>query len=168
MPVAVLRAGFTILDKRSQKLLDRYGLTLPDFFHGAEPLAERISTKLVPPTLTQAMHSTVAAVESAVARLRGEMAGFDPTLAMALDRGARKIQYQLGKIERKAGREALRRDASATRDAASLYGLIYPERHLQERIYSILPFLARHGLDLPGRIYQAIQLDSTDHRLIMV
>jgi uncharacterized protein YllA (UPF0747 family) len=96
------------------------------------------------------------------------MAGFDPTLATALDRGARKIQYQLGKIERKAGREALRRDASAARDAASLYGLIYPERHLQERVYSILPFLAKHGLDLPRHIYQAIQLDSTDHRLLMV
>ena len=53
-------------------------------------------------------------------------------------------------IERKAGREALRRDASAAQDAASLYGLIYPERHLQERIYSILPFLAKHGLISPA------------------
>jgi uncharacterized protein YllA (UPF0747 family) len=114
------------------------------------------------------MRSTVATVETAVGRLRGEMAGFDPTLAMALDRGARKIQYQLAKIQRKAGREALHRDATAVRDAASLYGLIFPERHLQERIYSILPFLAKHGLDLPGRIYQAIQLDSTDHRLLMI
>ena len=168
MPVAVPRAGFTILAKRSQKLLDRYGLTLPDFFHGAESLAERISAKLVPPTLTEAMRSTAAAVESAVGRLRGEMAGFDATLATALDLSARKIQYQLGKIERKAGREALRRDASAAREAASLYRLIYPEHHLQERIYSILPFLAKHGLDLAGRLYQAIQLDSTDHRLLMV
>jgi bacillithiol biosynthesis cysteine-adding enzyme BshC len=168
MPVAVPRAGFTILDKRSQKLLDRYGLTLPDFYHGAQPLAERIAAKLVPPTLTAAMRETVTAVESAVGRLRGEMAGFDPTLAMALDHGARKIQYQLGKIERKAAREALRRDASATRDTASLNGLIYPERHLQERVYCILPFLAQHGLDLAGRIYQAIQLDSTDHFLLMV
>ena len=114
------------------------------------------------------MRSTAAAVESAVGRLRGEMAGFDATLATALDLSARKIQYQLGKIERKAGREALRRDASAAREAASLYRLIYPEHHLQERIYSILPFLAKHGLDLAGRIYQAIQLDSTDHRLMMV
>jgi bacillithiol biosynthesis cysteine-adding enzyme BshC len=168
MPVAVPRAGFTILDRRSQKLLDRYGLALPDFYHGEGPLAERIATKLVPPKLTEAMGETVAAIEGAVGRLRGEMAGFDPTLAMALDRGARKIQYQIHKIERKAAREALRRDATAARDAASLYGLIYPERHLQERIYTILPFLAKHGLDLAGRIYQAIQLDSTDHRLLTV
>ncbi len=53
-------------------------------------------------------------------------------------------------------------------DAASLYGLIYPERHLQERLYSILPFLAKHGLDLIDHIYEAIQLDCPDHRLMVV
>jgi bacillithiol biosynthesis cysteine-adding enzyme BshC len=168
MPVAVPRSGFTILDGHSQKLMERYGLALSDFFHGEEALAQRISAKLVPPTLTGAMRDTVAAVESAVGRLRDQMAAFDPTLATAMDRGARKMQYQLGKIERKAGHEALRRDARAARDAASLYGLIYPQRHLQERVYSILPFLAKHGLDLAGHIYDAVQLDSTDHRLIVV
>ncbi len=168
MPVAVPRAGFTIVDKRSDKLMGRYGLTLPDSFHGEEALRERISARLVPPALTGAMRETVTAVESAVERLRGEMAGFDPTLTLALDRSARKIRYQLGKIERKAGREALRRDTRAARDAASLYGLIYPERRLQERVYSILPFLAEHGLELIGQVYGAIQLDSTDHHLIVV
>ena len=42
----------------------------------------------------------------------------------------------------------MRRDERATRDASSFYGLIFPERHLQERLYSILPFLAKHGIDL--------------------
>ena len=96
------------------------------------------------------------------------MAGFDPTLARALDRGASKIRYQIAKIQRKAGREALVRDARAARQAASLYGLIYPERHLQERLYSILPFLARHGLDLIEQIYACIQLECPDHRMLVV
>ncbi|HMC61163.1 MAG TPA: bacillithiol biosynthesis BshC, partial [Candidatus Solibacter sp.] len=124
--------------------------------------------KLVPSQLTGAIRETAAAVDGAVARLRGELAAFDPTLALALDRSTKKIQYQIGKIERKSGREALRRDERGTRDAASLYGLIYPERHLQERLYSILPFLAKHGLDLIGHIYGAIELDCSDHRLMVL
>ena len=168
MPVAIPRTGFTILDARSAKLMDRYGLALPDFFQGEDPLRQRISGKLVPPRLTGAIHDTAAAVDGAVARLRGELAGFDPTLALALDRSAKKIQYQIGKIERKTGREALRRDERAARDAASLYGLIFPERHLQERLYSILPFLAKHGLDLIGHIYSAIEMECSDHRLMVI
>jgi uncharacterized protein YllA (UPF0747 family) len=103
-----------------------------------------------------------------VARLRADLVAFDPTLAQALDRSARKIDYQLAKMERKTGREVLRRDEHAARDAASLYGLIYPERHLQERLYSMLPFLAQHGLDLTSSIYQAIELECSDHRLMVI
>lgn len=168
MPVPMPRLSFTLLDERSHKLFTRYGLSLSDFFHGQEVLRERIAARLVPPDLNRAMGETATAVDGALDRLKREMAGFDPTLTRALDRSERKIRYQLGKIERKAGREALRRDARADRDAASLYGLIYPERHLQERLYSILPFLAKHGLDLISRLYGDIQLDCPDHRLVIV
>lgn len=168
MPVAVPRAGFTVLDSRSEKLLDRYGLTLQDFFHGEDALRQRIAATLVPPSLAQITTETASTVEGAVNRLRQALREFDPTLAQALERSARKIQYQFGKVERKTGREALRRDQRAERDAASLYGLIYPERHLQERLYSILPFLAKHGPGLIGQIHDGIQLDCVDHRLMVV
>ena len=62
----------------------------------------------------------------------------------------------------------MRRDARAAQDAASLSGLLYPERHLQERLYSILPFLAKHGLDLVDHVYDTIQLDCVDHRLMVL
>ena len=168
MPVVVPRSGFTVLDARSDKLLSRYGLGLPDFFHGEDGLRERMSSKLVPPALTGAIRETVATAEGALERLRAELVGFDPTLALALDRSGRKIRHQLGKVERKVGREALRRETRAARDADSLYGLIYPNRHLQERLYSILPFLAKHGLELVDDLYEAIQLDCPDHRILVV
>ena len=148
--------------------MNRYGLTLPNFFNGEEVLRERISAKLVPPALTKTMSDTASTVEGAVDRLRRELAAFDPTLALALDRSGKKIQYQLSKVARKTGREAMRRDARATVESQSLYGLIFPERNLQERVYSILPFLAKHGLDLIGQIYDSIQLDCVDHRLMVV
>ena len=168
MPLAIPRTGFTILDYHSEKLLQRYGLSLAHFFHGEDALRERISARLAPPALTAAMGEAAATVDGAIDRLRREIASFDPTLAVALDHSARKMRYQLSKVERKAGREALRRDSRAAQDAASLCGLLYPERHLQERLYSILPFLAKHGLDLVDHVYEAIQLDCVDHRLMVL
>ena len=35
-----------------------------------------------------------------------------------------------------------------------LLGLLYPHRHLQERFYSILPFLAKHGTQVVEPIYR--------------
>jgi bacillithiol biosynthesis cysteine-adding enzyme BshC len=167
MPVAAPRTGFTIMDGRSAKLMDRYQLSLQDFFPGETALRERIAAKLVPPALNETIRQTAADVDRAVARMHVAMTSFDPSLAKALHGSSRKIRYQLEKMERKAGREALRRDERAARDAASLYGLIYPERTLQERLYSILPLLAAHGPDLTNWIYNAIELDCPDHRLMI-
>jgi hypothetical protein len=148
--------------------MDRYGLALPDFFQGEELVRERIAAHLVPPPLNAAIGETAKVVDHALDRLRGDLAAFDPTLAQALDRSGRKIRYQLAKIEGKTGREAMRRNQRSAHEAASLSGLIFPERHLQERLYSILPFLAKHGMELVDHLYEAIELDCPDHRLMVV
>ena len=168
MPVVVPRSGFTILDQHSDKLMTRYQLALTDFLQGEDVLRERVAARLVPPALHGTLGETARAVDRAIDRLRGDLAAFDPTLAQALDRSQRKIHFQISKIEGKVGREAIRRNDRAQHDAASLYGLIFPERHLQERLYSILPFLATHGLDLVDHIYESIELDCPDHRMMVV
>lgn len=168
MPVAVHRSGFTVLDRRSRKLLDRYGLCIPDFFHGEVALRERVARALVPPGLANVLEETHNAVGGSVQRLEGELARFDPTLDTAVRRSYNKIAYQLAKIERKVGREMLARDARATHNAACLNGLIYPEKHLQERFYSIIPFLAKHGPELIGQLYEGIHLDCPDHQMLVV
>jgi bacillithiol biosynthesis cysteine-adding enzyme BshC len=168
MPVAVPRSGFTLFDQRSAKLMRRYQLCLQDFLPGDEHLRERVAAVLVPPSLAHLITETKTSTDAAVERLKSALTGFDPTLAAAMEKNQKKIDYQLSKMERKISREALLRDERASRDAANLSGLVYPHKHLQERLYSILPFLARHGLDLVDRIYENIQLDCPDHRLLTV
>jgi hypothetical protein len=48
-------------------------------------------------------------------------------------------------------------------------GLIFPDKHLQERYYSILPFLARHGVgDLMDTLYEHLRLECPDHQVLVV
>ena len=49
-----------------------------------------------------------------------------------------------------------------------LYNLVMPHKHLQERFYSILPFLASQGPDLIDRIYENVHLDCNDHILLTI
>jgi len=167
MPVVVPRAGFTILDAASDSRMERYGLSLSSFFHGEERLRDQIAARLLPDKLTGALDAAAETVDTALERLRTSLLDFDPTLAKALDTSNRKIRHQVDKIRRKTAREILRRDQQAAREARALYDLIYPERHLQERLYSILPFLAKHGLGLIDRIESKIPLACPDHRLLV-
>jgi hypothetical protein len=78
------------------------------------------------------------------------------------------MQYQFSKVQAKAGRESLRRAERAREEAAYLLHLIYPEKTLQERLYSVLPFLARHGLDLLDRLHESVRFDCPDHQVLVV
>jgi bacillithiol biosynthesis cysteine-adding enzyme BshC len=167
-PIALHRAGFTVFDSHSRKLLERYEVCLPDFFHGEAALRERIAAKLVPPSLKGLVAETKEAAGAAIRRLSDELVRFDPTLAKAAARSRRKMEFQVQKIERKVARQILHRDEVATRDTASLNGLLYPHKHLQERLYSILPLLAQHGPDLASRMYEHVELDCPDHQLVTV
>jgi uncharacterized protein YllA (UPF0747 family) len=168
MPVAVPRAGFTLLDGRSARLMDRYELELPDVLCGEAALEEKIARKLVPPDLRAGLENAGADAERILGALGATLAGFDPTLAAALATSRRKILYQFSKISRKAAREALRRDERTRRDAAWLSALVYPRQRLQERFYSILPFLARHGPAVIERLYDETRPDSADHRVVIL
>jgi uncharacterized protein YllA (UPF0747 family) len=167
MPVAVHRSGFTVLDQHSRKLLTRYTLCLSDFFHGEDILSERVAAALVPQGLRGVVDETRGAVTEAVHRLETQLATFDPTLDAAVRKSYNKIAYQLSKIERKVGREMLARDQRASHDASLLVGLIYPRKHLQERLYSIIPFLAKHGFGLIQELSENINLHCPDHQLLV-
>jgi len=167
MPVAVHRSGFTVVDQRGRKLMHRYQLCLSDFFHGEDALRERVSAALVPGGLRGVVEETRGSLSQAVEKLEAELAAFDPTLDAAVRKSYNKIAYQLSKIERKVGREMLARDERASHDASYLQGLIYPRKHLQERLYSIIPFLAQHGFALINELADNINLHCPDHQLLV-
>jgi bacillithiol biosynthesis cysteine-adding enzyme BshC len=168
MPAALHRAGFTLLDQRSRKLMTRYGLSLADCTRGDDAVRERIAARLIPPSLSGALAQTKTSVEQALDRLTRDLTGFDASLAAALGKSRQKMIYQLAKMERKIGRETMARDARVAHDAAYLSNLVYPQRHLQERLYSILPFLAKHGLGLIDDLYDCLNLDCPDHQLAVL
>jgi uncharacterized protein YllA (UPF0747 family) len=165
-PMPIPRAGFTVLDSHSTKLMGRYELTIPDFAAGETSLREKVAKKLVSPELTALMAETRRGTSESLAALKNRLVRFDSTLEKALNRSMRKIEYQVQKIESKIARQTLIRDERASRDTAALSNLVYPHKHLQERFYSILPLLAKHGPSLVDTIYENIHPDCPDHKLL--
>ncbi len=166
MPVVLPRACFTILDARAEKLLKKFDLKLADVMVRNDELRARIAKQLVPSTLHADFERTASETAQGLDRLSAKLQDFDPTLAAAVTKSRAKVLYQVDKLRRKTERETLRRDARATADADYLTSLLYPEGHLQERLHSILPFLAKYGMDLVQRLYDQVQPDCPDHRVV--
>jgi bacillithiol biosynthesis cysteine-adding enzyme BshC len=167
-PAAFPRACFTLLDERSHKRMLRYGLNPTDLFSGEPALHDTIAGRLVPEQLRARLDHTKTAFSGALDALRDELDHFDITLAAALGTSRRKIEYQVGKIARKTATQIMARDEQATRDTRSLNGLVFPEKHLQERMYSIVPFIAKFGPGLVDELYTAVRIDCPDHQFVVV
>jgi bacillithiol biosynthesis cysteine-adding enzyme BshC len=165
MPVIYPRNGFTLLDDRSSKLLDKYGLRLPDILDHQEKVRDRIATKLVPAELAGRLSELQTEFSHALTALHTDLRKFDSTLEAAAQKSAAKIEYQVQKLSRKTARETLRRNERASKDADFLIHSIYPHKHLQERFYSILPFLAKYGWELPQELLGMVQLSCPDHMI---
>jgi bacillithiol biosynthesis cysteine-adding enzyme BshC len=167
-PAAFPRACFTLVDQRSHKRMVRYALGPTDLFGGEKALHETIAARLVPERLRARLEQTKGGFAKTLDALKGDLDQFDPTLASALETSRRKIEYQVGKIARKTAAQIMARDEQAIRDARSLNGLVFPEKHLQERFYSIVPFLAEFGPGLIDEIYSAVRVECPDHQFVVV
>jgi bacillithiol biosynthesis cysteine-adding enzyme BshC len=163
MPVIVPRNGFTLLDERSVKLLNQYSLDVAGVLCPEAELQSRLARCLVPADVKMGLARAHGNVAAEIAQVETVLEPFDPTLKAALVKSGAKIRYQLDKITKKVEREIFRRDQQAIRAAERLTNAIYPHQHLQERMYTILPFLAQHGPDLISRLSNATQLNCPDH-----
>jgi bacillithiol biosynthesis cysteine-adding enzyme BshC len=167
-PVAFPRAGFTLLDERNAKRMVKYRLNPADLFCRGQALRETLAARLVPAELKHRLDRTKATVADALDALGTDLQKFDVTLAAALETSRRKIEYQVSKIARKSATQMLAKDTQAQHDADSLHGLVFPEDHLQERLYSIVPFIAKFGPSLVGDLYSQVRLECPDHQFVMV
>lgn len=162
-PVIFPRNSFTLLDSRAAKLIERYGLSVQQILDCQDKVKSAIAARLVPEALAGEVARRKADVAGSLEKLQSSLLEFDPTLALAAKKSVAKMQYQIEKLSQKTAREVMRRDERAGQDASYLMNLIYPHGHLQERFYSIVPFLAKHGLDLPNRLLAQAQLACPDH-----
>jgi uncharacterized protein YllA (UPF0747 family) len=163
MPVIFPRNSMTLLDERAAKILNKYGLKITDLLDNHDRVRSSFASKLVPPGLAGEFADVRSALSSSIRKLQSNLTGFDPTLESAAGKSGAKMLYQIDKLARKTASEAMRRSEKAGKDASYILNLVYPERHLQERFYSIVPFLAKYGLGLPKQLMEQTQLACPDH-----
>ncbi|MFI5113820.1 MAG: bacillithiol biosynthesis cysteine-adding enzyme BshC [Terriglobales bacterium] len=162
------RFSATLVDSKAKRILDRYGLGLPDLFHGPERLRDVMAQRSLPPDLQARFGEAKAAVEKSVESVRESLARLDPTLTEAAARAAAKMGHQLTRLEARAARAELRRNEVITRHADTLSHALFPHKALQEREIAGVSFVARYGAGLLRDLHETIRTDCHDHQVIEV
>jgi bacillithiol biosynthesis cysteine-adding enzyme BshC len=145
MPVMLPRAGFTLVDAKANKLLQRYGLTVEDVWAGSQDLRHKMEGTSVPKSLSKNFEKSQKQIEKMLAQLGKQIAKLDPTLQDTVERSRKRIEFHIERLRRKAGRAQDQKTGLIAAHEQYLESMLNPHRGLQERELCLLPFLARWG-----------------------
>src|ERR1700730_118681 len=169
MPVILPRAGFTILDAKAEKLLQKYGLCIENLGAGPQELRRKMESVSVPPALSQNFDRDKVQVESTLAELGVQIEKLDPTLTGAVTTARNKIGFQLEKLRRKTGRALDQKNGLLADHERFLESLLYPNKSLQSRELCFLPFLARWGMEGLSELQKLSGSDTLgEHRIVQI
>jgi bacillithiol biosynthesis cysteine-adding enzyme BshC len=169
MPVILPRAGFTILDAKAEKLLQKYGLCIENLWAGPQELRRKLESVSMPAALSENFDRDKAQVESTLAELGAQIEKLDPTLGGAVTTARNKIAFQLEKLRRKTGRALDQKTGLLSEHERFLENLLYPNKSLQSRELCFLPFLARWGMEGLSELQKLSGSDTLgEHRIVRI
>jgi bacillithiol biosynthesis cysteine-adding enzyme BshC len=160
------RASLTFVEKHTWRSFERYGLALADFFAGPDHVIARVVAEYLGKETTETFEHTTETFNQELDTLQEQLRRVDPTLADALDKGRRKINYQIDGLRTRFNRSQVARDEAVHRQLQHAFDLLYPHKSLQERHINITSFIARHGLYFVDWIFDAIELETNDHSIV--
>ena len=162
----VPRFSATLIEPKAQSLLERYGLSFADLFHGQEAVQEKIGSHLLDAGLQRSFDEATKAVEKALTAVKNSLEKLDKTLVDSATNAESKIQHQLSTLRSRAARAELRQSEVAERHARTLSNALYPDKVLQEREIAGAYFLAKHGRELLNGLLEQVNPECVDHQLI--
>ncbi|HWR13764.1 MAG TPA: bacillithiol biosynthesis cysteine-adding enzyme BshC [Terriglobales bacterium] len=160
------RFSATIVEQKQQKLLEKYGLALMDFFAGQEKVRETMARRVLPDSLKSHLESADRAVAAALERVRTDLQQLDPTLVNAANRAEAKMRYQVDHLGKRAARAEILRNSIIERHAENLVTHLFPHKNLPEREIAGVYYVAKYGTDLLHDLYKAAQDQCPDHRVL--
>jgi bacillithiol biosynthesis cysteine-adding enzyme BshC len=164
-PVVLPRASFTLVDHRTERLLEKYHLSVEDIWLGEQHLGGKIAAAGLLEGWSDRFTKAQEDMAGLLDRLRGDVERLDPTLLEALQHAQEKILYQMDRLRGKVSRAGLARSELLARHAQSLARFLMPQKDLQERQVGGAYLLGRAGYELLPELLSQIQTDGPGHQV---
>lgn len=162
-PILFPRAGFTLVDARSKRLMEKYRVSVEDVWQGEEHLRRTIAAHGFAAGWATRLDETEAGLTQLLERLRKDVEAIDPTLLDTLKHTEEKLKHQMDQLKGKISRAAMGKSELLARHEQALLRFLLPRKQLQEREVTGAYFLGRSGYELLDRLLAAIQTDSSSH-----
>ncbi|MEW6233758.1 MAG: bacillithiol biosynthesis cysteine-adding enzyme BshC [Candidatus Omnitrophota bacterium] len=144
-PCLERRFGFTLLEGREKKLLERYGLEPNDLAQHPAALAKRIAQQESGRERDAMRRAAEKALIEYFQTLEERARQTDPTILKTLEKNHRRIQQEIENSENLVSRREAEKNQTLLLQLQSLQCALLPEGDLQERRLNIFYYLLKYG-----------------------
>ncbi len=166
MPAIYPRASVTIVESKVRKLLDQYGLDVPEAGRNANDLFRKVVLDQMDVDLDSEfekagrhLHEGVNAIKSVATSVDGSMSKSVEATRAALVKEWKRLEEKVLKAEKR------RHDEDRDR-LLRLQTNLFPYGKPQERSLSVIYFLNKYGPGFLGELQEDISLDLRAHQII--
>ncbi len=166
MPIIYPRKSLSFIEKKVDKALTTYSLKVQDIWRNTDAKINEIIKEKIPRSLDKAFRTTASHLDKDLTDIKQETLAFEPTLEKSVDLTIRKIHHQISLLEKKILKASKKRNTIMTQRIHLAKSSLYPNQHLQERVFNITPFLIKYSFSLMDRLYQAVDIKHHDHQIL--
>jgi bacillithiol biosynthesis cysteine-adding enzyme BshC len=146
-----------LVEPRVDRVLEKFGIELPDLLEPTGALEARLVRSQLPGDAIAALEAIRAAVEEGYGAVERSASEIDPTLVRPVQGARHQALAGSQDIEKKLVQHLKRRQETELGQIARARTAVLPGGKPQERILTLVPFLARYGPALVDDLRDAIE-----------
>jgi bacillithiol biosynthesis cysteine-adding enzyme BshC len=162
------RASFTIIEPKHRRTMEKYDLQFSDLFKGNEEILAKVVENFLNNGTAREFAEVEEIINTQLNRLDRHLLESEPTLSENLANRRRKIIWHIGALRKKYHRAEIFKNEVVRRRIETLFAALLPHNALQERTLNVITFLNLYGVNFIDWIYEAIDLDDKEHRIVFL
>jgi bacillithiol biosynthesis cysteine-adding enzyme BshC len=168
MPIIYPRASVTLVESRTEKVLEKYQLDLIEFYGNYQRVNNKVVDMVSEVKIDEMFNDAQSRIHDVLEEMRFGLNYIDATLLGALDNTRTKMDTYLGTLKERTVAAQFRRHEIALKQVHRVANTIFPHGNFQERELNISYFLNKHGLPLIEQLKNDVAVDQFKHQLITI
>lgn len=168
MPLIIPRPFVTILEKKTERIMEKYDLTFEDLFNRPKQIADNVIRRLTPESAVDLLDIKWSVIEKEILSVEPALSVVDASLKGVLQTTVTKMQAIYQTLKHKTDSMEKRRHDATIRQINNCIDAVYPTLDFQERKINILYYLNKYNFSFLDYIYDQIAINRHDHQIINV
>jgi uncharacterized protein YllA (UPF0747 family) len=153
-PIVHPRASFVLVEKKIDKVLQKFGLEIGELARPPHELLAGVLRDALPSEAAGTLHNLRAAIEFGFEEVRNEAGKIDPTMRGAIESPKKRSVELIDEVEKKLLQSVRRSEEVSLDQVAKAQAHLYPNGLRQELILNPFYYLMRYGDDLLRELHE--------------